>query len=176
MQRITKERLTDEQRIAFQLLTGFCLDNSGRATLRYLSDRTTPTEKEAGAVLAKILLSDNVPDLILRALALLFDPQIRGPEVVGAGLPGRRIIFKNGRYKNPFVDAEIALRVHETRGGGYERAIGAAAEEFGKSTRQVARIYASYRHLLAAMDDMTSDKAVDVMTPDRQPDTITSRN
>jgi hypothetical protein len=65
-------------RAAAKLLMGvYRMDEGDPEPVFYeLSARTEPSEKEARAALARILLSGDVPQFLLRVLAALFDPEL----------------------------------------------------------------------------------------------------
>jgi hypothetical protein len=117
-------------------------DKDGRLPkFQFLSHNTKPTEKEARAALARVLLSGNVPPVLLWTLAAVFDPGGQSPM---ARWNQQRAAMKklNQGRSNPDRDEEIAYWVDEIRrdGRSYEDAATEVAKRAGISVARVKRI------------------------------------
>ena len=132
--------------IALALLRGFWgRDKNGRYSVQHCSPNTNPTEKEARAALSRLLLTGDVPDLLLLLLAILFTP-----ELFGAANPvQRKVVFKrlNTGHSNVMTDMVIAASVQHLRNIGlsYEKATKEAAKAFRLEQRHVKRIYSKHK-------------------------------
>jgi hypothetical protein len=137
-------------RLAETLLHGVRRDGpNGFPVREFLSRNTTPTEDEARAALARLLLRGTAPHLLLLGVASLFMPDaFRGPSPWSLFSPGeRRVVFRNRSkgHSNHARDGEILERIYILRQAGktYEEACSQVAEAAGIEVRQVKRIYAS---------------------------------
>jgi len=146
---------TDDERIAYWLLIGAARrDKRGRLSRYNYSANTKPTETEARAALAKVLLSGDIPRCILSSLALLFDPKAPRVEndafdVVFDPPPRRKLVFKNisRGHSNRDGELQIAILVARYRGCGcsYAEAVAKVEQKFGIGERQIKRAYSKYK-------------------------------
>ena len=134
---------------------------NGLPDVNFLSCDTTPTEEEARAALARVLLSENIPSVVLWMLAGIF-----APDGFRSGFfhPGqRRAVFKNRSkgHSNNQRNIEIAYRIYTLREAGMsyddacEKVGGAAGFQ---DMRQIKRIYASFRGLFSAFGPLPPTK------------------
>jgi len=135
--------LSQDIEYALALLEGIGYATNEQAQIKktkFPSATTKPTEKEARAALARVLLMDDPPIAILFFLAALFDPS--GPHPLRAF---RRVTFQNlsRGHSDHSRDVNIAYEVEILRRGGktYEKAADKVASLIGISPRQVKRIY-----------------------------------
>src|SRR5262249_27494081 len=132
-------------RLAAMLLTGMVTDGKNEPPrLKYLSRNTKPTEKEARAALARVLLSVDPPRQFLGLVACLFDRS--AGDRVEAGLVRRRVEFKNlsQGHHDSIRDSAIAELVERLRDSRpYKEATEEAAKRLGITARTVQRIYAA---------------------------------
>jgi len=132
--------------LAYLLLTGANdespTDKNGVYHSRFLARDTKPTEKEARAALARVLLSIDAPRMILYCVAALFDPKTAD---MGSIVP-LRVDFKNLNqgHQDHVRDFTIGELVEKLRNSGtpYSKATEDVAAKLGMSTRQIQRIYA----------------------------------
>lgn len=121
--------------------------------IRFPSATTRPTENEAKAALARLLVMDDPPSAILRMLASAFDPD------GGHGLnTERRLKFERPSqgHSDRMREAAIAQLMYDLCGRmKYKDAADEVSRQTGISDRQVKRIYAKRKKIL---DLMTSDK------------------
>ncbi len=133
-----KEEVEKDAQLALRLLTGRVRNSNGLTEYQFLTRDTRPTEKEARAALARLLMNGYVPDEILSALAELFllPGDKRGP--LRAVLQRR-----NQGHSNPHRDRDIALRVYRLikSGDPVKAAINKVSELTGIGDRQVKRIW-----------------------------------
>jgi hypothetical protein len=130
-------------RLATILLLGGDPDDKNITRLKYPSRNTKPTEKEARAALARVLMSVDPPRMILWYVAGLFDREAADVE----GLVHRRVDFKNLNqgHHDPVRNFTIAELVERLRDGrSYKEATEEAAKRLGKTPRTVQRIYAKW--------------------------------
>lgn len=143
--------IDDDMRLALELLQGRLIAGPD---IQYLSARTKPTEKEARAALARVLLIlvkelQNRPapghdaGRILAALAYLFDPNANRSSVKRFW-NNRTVDFRNISTGNTkaWKDLRIAIEVELAREdlGKKEKAIESVANDFGMTVRHVKRI------------------------------------
>jgi hypothetical protein len=144
---------------ALKLLTGvWQRGKNGKYSVYHCSSNTNPTEKEARAALSRVLLSGDVPDLLLGLLSILFSP-----ELVGSVNPvQRKVVFKrlNRGHSNLMMDMIIAAAVQHCRliGHSYEKAIEETAKAFRLDQRHLKKIYS--KHKGSALNQMV-DKVRD---------------
>jgi len=142
-QRNPRFKKADPQDIRFatMLLTGADPDDERQTRLKYPSRNTRPTEKEARAALARVLMSTNPPRMILWYVAGLFDPGAADMKA----LVYRRADIRNFNQGHQDRGREyvIAGRVEKLREiSSYQEATEKAAAEFGITPRHVRRTYA----------------------------------
>jgi hypothetical protein len=128
-------------RFATMLLTGADPDDKRQTRLKYPSRNTRPTEKEARAALARVLMSTNPPRIILWYVAALFDREAADMEAYVY----RRVDFKklNQGHRDAAREYVIAGQVEKLREThSYQEATEKAAAEFGLTPRHVRRTYA----------------------------------
>jgi hypothetical protein len=120
--------------------------------VEFLSDKTTPTEDEARAALARLLMSSALgrplPRCVAVALAAIFDAD-KDITTELRLVYSRKAVFKNrgqGRENLP-RDIAIALFIQWLRNDGmsYNEAASIATERYGLEDRQVKRIYKKVR-------------------------------
>ena len=129
-------------RLATILLMGGDPDDKNVTRLKYPSRNTKPTEKEARAALARVLMSVNPPRMILWHVAGLFDREAADMEA----LVYRRVDFKNLNqgHHDPVHNFTIAELVEGLRDScSYKEATEEVARRLGITPRQVQRIYAN---------------------------------
>jgi plasmid stability protein len=131
--------------LSVNLLCGVFIENGKGGAVTYLSRHTKPTENEARAALARVLLSKEVPPIVLAALAGAFAPkdmQTKNP--ILRSLDARRAVLQNQNqgHRNDLRHFNIAYEVDARRrdGASYNGAAASVAEEYGLSERQVKRI------------------------------------
>jgi hypothetical protein len=142
---------------ALKLLTGvWQRGKNGRYSVHFCSANTKPTEREARAALSRVLLNGDVPDLLRGLLAILFTPELFGPN---PNPVQRKVEFKrlNTGHSNLMVDMIIAAGVQHLRdiGHSYTRAIEKVAEAFGLDKRHIKRIYS--RHKGSALNQLADN-------------------
>jgi hypothetical protein len=146
---------TEEQRLAHQvdtgtaytLLTGtLCLDRNGLPVLKPLSSDTKPTEREARSALCRVLLSGDVDQAILDALAAAFSPNA-DEENFGVGtefcLLKAHLKRRSQGRRDSFRDYYIACQVDALRrqGQSYDTATSSLADQHGLSQHWVKEVY-----------------------------------
>jgi hypothetical protein len=124
----------DDVEYAMALLCGIeRTDERGRLPkFEFLSHNTKPTEKEARAALARVLLSGNVPRVLLWALAAAFDPGGQSPMARWNRQKAALKKFNQG-HPSPERDYEVAYWVDEMRRDG--RSYEDAADEVARCAR-----------------------------------------
>jgi hypothetical protein len=155
---------TDSEReiaLAQRLLVGHAPDVHAPDEIEYLSDVTTPTEKEGRAALAKRLLAiaakNEADAVILAALAQLFDPDVKLDQVdpnVQCCVSGLRTVdFRNiskghGKPVRDFWIAwEVETRCQTGKRGEKAEAVKAVMEKYGiKNEAEVYRIIRTTRN------------------------------
>ncbi len=138
--------------LALALLDGVHREDgpNGLPCVEFLSRETKPTEDEGRVALARVLLSENVPSLILWCLAGVFAPNgFRVPQCPLFSHGPRRAEFTNRSkgHANHARDLEIAYRVYTLREAGktYVDACEEVATAAGfDDDRLVKRAYAKF--------------------------------
>jgi hypothetical protein len=128
--------------LAMDLLSGLRHKVNGLSEFTFLSGNTKPTESEAREALARVLLRGDVPEVILWALAAVFDPNCLSPL---SYWNQQRVVLKrlNQGHSNPTRDYEIADWVDELRRDGlsYDEAAEKVAETAQISQDHIKKIY-----------------------------------
>jgi hypothetical protein len=139
-----REAYERDVEIALALLRGFWgRGENGRYSVQHCSPNTNPTEKEARAALSRVLLSGDVPDLLLLLLAILFTPELSG----SVNPVQRKVVFKrlNTGHSNVMTDMVIAALVQHLRNIGSKKATEEVANACRLELRHVKRIYSKHK-------------------------------
>jgi hypothetical protein len=110
--------------------------------LEFLSSYTNPTEDEGRAALARLLLSGNVPPVVLWALAAVFAPDDFGGQVPVSSPRLAALQNRNQGHSNPDRDWEIAYQVDTLRrdGASFEDACAEVAGSVGRHEDHIKKI------------------------------------